>query len=100
MADQLGYEPHAVEGRGSRNSRDGTDKKTLKTKLISRRGCPPELTRRLHGRMDTSAAEGRLPASHRFLSRSPLAFAFPFHVRLSRSRSPFAFASRVRIPLS
>lgn len=31
MADHLGYDPHAVEGRNSGNSRNGTSKKTLKT---------------------------------------------------------------------
>jgi putative transposase len=31
MADHLGYEKHAVSGRGSGNSRNGTSEKTLKT---------------------------------------------------------------------
>jgi putative transposase len=31
MKDHLGYEPHAVEGRGTGNSRNGTNRKTLKT---------------------------------------------------------------------
>src|SRR5690348_12756067 len=31
MTEHLGYEPHALEGRGSGNSRNGTGKKTLVT---------------------------------------------------------------------
>src|SRR5580698_7241957 len=31
MTHHLGYEPHALEGRGTGNSRNGTGKKTLTT---------------------------------------------------------------------
>src|SRR6516225_9851043 len=31
LTDHLGYEPHAVEGRRSGNSRNGTSRKTVKT---------------------------------------------------------------------
>ena len=33
MADHLGYERHAVEGRGSGNSRNGTTPKTVTTEI-------------------------------------------------------------------
>ena len=33
MTDHLGYEPHAVEGRGSGNSRNGTSPKTVTTEI-------------------------------------------------------------------
>lgn len=33
MTDHLGYEPHAVEGRGSGNSRNGSYPKTVKTEI-------------------------------------------------------------------
>ena len=33
MAELLGYERHAVEGRGSGNSRDGTTPKTVTTEV-------------------------------------------------------------------
>ena len=33
MTDHLGYEPHAVEGRGSGNSRNGTYPKTVTTEI-------------------------------------------------------------------
>src|SRR5438128_842716 len=33
MTDHLGYEPHAVEGRGSGNSRNGSYPKTVTTEI-------------------------------------------------------------------
>ncbi|MDG2112209.1 MAG: IS256 family transposase [Actinomycetota bacterium] len=33
MTDHLGYEPHAIEGRGSGNSRNGTTPKTVTTEI-------------------------------------------------------------------
>ena len=33
MAEHLGYERHAVEGRGSQNSRNGSSSKRLKTEI-------------------------------------------------------------------
>jgi putative transposase len=33
MTDHLGYEPHAVEGRGSGNNRNGTSPKTVTTEI-------------------------------------------------------------------
>lgn len=33
MSDHLGYEPHAVEGRGSGNSRNGSYPKTVTTEI-------------------------------------------------------------------
>ena len=33
MAERLGYERHAVGGRGSGNSRNGTTPKTVKTEI-------------------------------------------------------------------
>ena len=33
MTDHVGYQPHAVEGRGSGNSRNGTYPKTVRTEI-------------------------------------------------------------------
>ena len=41
MTDHLGYERHAVEGRGSGNSRNGTTPKTVTTEIGSRRAARP-----------------------------------------------------------
>ena len=62
ITDHLGYEPHAVEGRGSGNSRNGFYPKTVRTEIGDVR---VEVPRDRNGDFEPVNGAGRSAPAHR-----------------------------------